>query len=119
VNAVLPPLVCGGCRLCCRGRQAVLLVPGVDDLASYEIQTIKSHAVLAHQSNGDCVYLGSGGCTIYERRPALCRLFDCRELAGKASMKRWKIIIKKNPHVASLEVVRQGKRLLNRLRLGE
>lgn len=35
--------------------------------------------LLAADPNGQCVYLGSSGCTIYDRRPLLCRSFDCRE----------------------------------------
>jgi hypothetical protein len=34
--------------------------------------------LLATEENGQCVYLGAKGCTIYERRPLLCRSFDCR-----------------------------------------
>jgi Fe-S-cluster containining protein len=37
-------------------------------------------AELSQHDNGDCVYLGDGGCTIYDRRPAVCRGFDCRRL---------------------------------------
>jgi hypothetical protein len=35
--------------------------------------------LLATRSNGQCVYLGASGCTIYDRRPLLCRSFDCRK----------------------------------------
>ena len=35
--------------------------------------------VLDTEANGACVYLGESGCTIYERRPLLCRSFDCRK----------------------------------------
>jgi Fe-S-cluster containining protein len=34
---------------------------------------------LASDENGRCVYLGPSGCSIYERRPLLCRNFDCRK----------------------------------------
>jgi hypothetical protein len=34
--------------------------------------------VLAATPEGACVYLGPAGCTIYDRRPLLCRTFDCR-----------------------------------------
>lgn len=33
---------------------------------------------LRHNEDGSCVYLGLLGCTIYDRRPAMCRVFDCR-----------------------------------------
>jgi hypothetical protein len=35
--------------------------------------------LLATEVNGHCVYLGASGCTIYDRRPLLCRSFDCRK----------------------------------------
>jgi Fe-S-cluster containining protein len=35
---------------------------------------------LRRKENGDCWYLGERGCTIYHRRPQICRRFDCREL---------------------------------------
>jgi Fe-S-cluster containining protein len=35
-------------------------------------------AELSRRENGDCVYLGETGCMIYERRPTVCRDFDCR-----------------------------------------
>jgi Fe-S-cluster containining protein len=34
---------------------------------------------LATDEAGCCVYLGANGCTIYDRRPFLCRSFDCRK----------------------------------------
>jgi hypothetical protein len=34
---------------------------------------------LERDAEGKCVYLGPSGCTIYERRPLLCRSFDCRK----------------------------------------
>jgi Fe-S-cluster containining protein len=37
-------------------------------------------AELNRRDNGECVYLGEEGCTIYQRRPAVCRSFDCRSL---------------------------------------
>jgi Fe-S-cluster containining protein len=35
--------------------------------------------VLETNPEGACVYLGKHGCTIYERRPLICRSFDCRK----------------------------------------
>jgi Fe-S-cluster containining protein len=35
--------------------------------------------LLATTATGQCVYLGASGCTIYDRRPLLCRSFDCRK----------------------------------------
>lgn len=35
--------------------------------------------LLETAADGACVYLGKSGCTIYERRPLICRTFDCRK----------------------------------------
>jgi hypothetical protein len=34
--------------------------------------------MLKRRANGECVYLGEAGCTIWDRAPHLCRIFDCR-----------------------------------------
>lgn len=79
---------CGGCRACCQGGENVILYPERDDLGSYltEVKvyprTGRPSIVLRHAANGDCVYLGPDGCTIRDRRPYACRVFDCRKLAA-------------------------------------
>jgi Fe-S-cluster containining protein len=55
-----------------------------DDVGSYRTQTATATTgeavfVLETTSGGACVYLGERGCTIYERRPLICRSFDCRK----------------------------------------
>ena len=42
--------------------------------AQYAVAEVRRH------KNGDCVYLGEAGCMIYDRRPVICRGFDCRKL---------------------------------------
>jgi Fe-S-cluster containining protein len=77
---------CAGCTECCRSNQGLVLHPELgDDPESYEFQvrtdaaTGKRVYLLATTENGTCVYLGPAGCSIYHRRPALCRSFDCRK----------------------------------------
>jgi len=76
---------CGGCTECCRSNQGLLLHPERgDDVASYEHRAIADQAgkpvyLLATTGSGACVYLVPAGCTIYDRRPVLCRSFDCRK----------------------------------------
>lgn len=72
---------CNGCRACCQRNELIPLQPqDGDDVAAYaHRQEVKGHWFLTHQDNGDCAYLGPTGCTIYERRPAVCRAFDCRK----------------------------------------
>jgi Fe-S-cluster containining protein len=56
-----------------------------DDVESYLFQVLGHRDTgdpvfaLATDERGRCVYLGSSGCTIYDRRPFLCRSFDCRK----------------------------------------
>ena len=77
---------CDGCTECCRSGQGLVLHPEEgDDVDTYR-HRIAGHRddgsavhVLATNEKGWCVYLGPRGCTIYERRPILCRTFDCRK----------------------------------------
>lgn len=76
---------CGGCTECCRSNQGLFLHPEQgDDVESYQFQVTADGAgnpvfLLATTASGACVYLGPSGCTIYDRRPLLCRSFDCRK----------------------------------------
>lgn len=55
------------------------VVADYDTVAVAHPLTGKASVMLRHQENGDCIYLDrESGCTIYERRPAICREFDCR-----------------------------------------
>lgn len=98
---------CNGCTACCRAevppRRLVLRLDLGDDPADYECEstverlTGKPCFALKNQENGDCIYLDrETGCTIYERRPAPCRLFDCRQLylalieqSSRGQRRRW------------------------------
>jgi Fe-S-cluster containining protein len=74
---------CNGCKACCS--QAVFLFPDEgDDVSQYETEEAinplsgKPSHMLRTKPNGDCYYLGEAGCTIYDRIPLMCRVFDCR-----------------------------------------
>ena len=76
---------CNGCTACCR-RERVILSPehGDDPLQYHTVPTRPRldgtvERMLAHKLNGDCVYLGDDGCTIHDRAPWACRMFDCRK----------------------------------------
>ncbi len=77
---------CKSCKLCCQGGQAIYLFPKEGDNVS-EYETMKLYnpvmreegTALKFKDNGDCVYLGKEGCTIYDRRPVICRSYDCRK----------------------------------------
>ena len=77
---------CQGCTECCKHNSAVFLHPEQgDDPELYETRQIvepetgKAAFLLAVNERKECVYLGPAGCTIYDRRPFLCRSFDCRK----------------------------------------
>ena len=75
---------CNGCTLCCRG-DAVRLLPA-DDPNQYITEPhsiIKGALMLAHKPNGECIYLGEGGCTIHDTSPQQCKEMDCRRIAAK------------------------------------
>jgi len=75
---------CEGCTACCSSGQGLFLHPEKgDDVESYQCQVTADRAgntvfLLATTPAGACIYLGPSGCTIYHRRPLLCRSFDCR-----------------------------------------
>lgn len=72
---------CGSCTACCRGEAIFLYPEHGDDPAEYETKMFRGRVILAHQLNGDCVYLDRlKGCTIHDRRPHICRKLDCRTL---------------------------------------
>ncbi len=76
----LPPLKCDGCRACCLNEQAWIRPDMGDDPSLYETVTVGARILIAKKPGSKaCRYLGSSGCTIYERRPWVCRNFDCRK----------------------------------------
>jgi Fe-S-cluster containining protein len=75
---------CNGCTACCR-HALIVLIPEEGDLAAiYETQDVLSPLTghpakaLLQTREGACIYLGDGGCTIYDHRPVICKAFDCR-----------------------------------------
>ena len=76
---------CGACTECCKSSQGLFLHPEQGDA----VESYRHTSAFNQEGNpvyllettpvGACVYLGETGCTIYERRPLLCRTFDCRK----------------------------------------
>jgi hypothetical protein len=89
-----------------------------DDASAYLVEphdSIPGALMLAHQPNGDCVYLDRvrGGCSIYERRPLMCRRMDCRLIAQALSFTQ----ARRHPGLP-LSVWRRGRELLKEVRRG-
>ena len=60
-----------------------MLFPDEGDVVeSYEHRVVDlpegRGAILKKGSDGNCIYLGPSGCTIHDRAPKICRVFDCR-----------------------------------------
>lgn len=78
---------CGACSACCK-RELIPLVAG-DDPANYPgafkdeglpVRDLLPSALgyfLPHSSDGNCAFLIGGRCSIYEKRPIICKSFSC------------------------------------------
>lgn len=108
-DAVVP---CGTCTLCCYD-DAIVILPH-EDASQYETVPHPQHdqvRMLKHKANGACWYLGDAGCTIYDKRPRLCREFDCRRLAlGQTYTEARK---RDRQGIAPIRVWRRGRELVN------
>lgn len=81
---------CNGCVACCK-REAIMLFPERGDkIEDYETVPMWLPNVgkelfggdrvrLKQKENGECLYLGESGCTIWDKAPVICREFDCRK----------------------------------------
>jgi Fe-S-cluster containining protein len=87
LNQSSPPeakVACGTCTACCRSGEAIILAPqhGDDLLAYTTVDVVNPRTgdrlkAIPCLPDGRCIYLGESGCTIYERRPKMCRVFSC------------------------------------------
>jgi putative zinc- or iron-chelating protein len=69
---------CGGCTECCR-HALVEVHEHLDDASQYQtVVRPNRQRFLKQRADGSCVYLIDNVCSIYERRPFVCRAFDCR-----------------------------------------
>ena len=103
---------CNGCTRCCRN-DAVRLLPG-DNPTQYKTEPhsiIPSALMLAHESNGDCIYLGKNGCTIHDTKPLMCREMDCRLIAREITWTQARKMSSQG--LLNMAVWRRGKDLLN------
>jgi Fe-S-cluster containining protein len=96
---------CNGCSACCKSMVLILPEKGdrIDDYqhvpANLTGPLLEKYGqfrrALAQKPNGDCVYLGEKGCTIYDRAPQMCKQFDCRKWIGRMS-NRERLITKRS-----------------------
>lgn len=77
---------CNGCTACCHDNLIALFPEDGDDVEKYG-DAVETHGnpingemahFIKHRDDGACWFLGETGCEIYDDRPAVCRVFDCR-----------------------------------------
>lgn len=102
---------CNGCTLCCQGD----IIRLEHDELKHGYQTdphpfIIGARMLAHKANGECIYLGEGGCGIHDQAPALCRIADCRNIAIKYDFETARLLHAN--HLIDIRVWDQGRKLI-------
>ena len=105
---------CNGCTVCCRGRAIRPLYPERGDVVEdYEHQYVRGVPALAWSEGGDCIYVGSDGCTIHDRRPSLCRGYDCRIEYLSLTRQQRRADMKARPY--QMAIYKAARRLLRRI----
>jgi len=104
---------CDGCTRCCQGFQQIMLKPEDNPDLYQTAETIsaltgETGLALAQKPNGDCVYLGEEGCTIYDRAPAICRHFDCRQMAALLRSKMTRAEFRRVVRAETAGVLKRG-----------
>lgn len=107
---------CNGCKACCSNDVIMLHPECGDDVAAYKTVpftnplTGKAGIMLAKKPlSTECYYLGSMGCTIHGKAPAICREFDCGAIFERQGEDPWKAAIRVG--MVSPDVLVQGRRV--------
>ena len=92
---------CDGCTACCEGDMILMHPECGDDHRRYKCEQLPDGSwMLRHKKNGDCIYLERGkGCTIWHRRPVVCRELDCRLFLTLPNPDAWVAAGGMNPKV--------------------
>ncbi len=74
VNRIPADVPCGECRLCCSG------VYDLSELHPYEKAALglSVETPMLNEAEKPCRFLSETGCSVHAKRPAMCRVFDCR-----------------------------------------
>ena len=70
------PIECGECSACCSCGSIPLFER--DRALHFEEMVIDGQGPSVRMAEGSCVYLKDGKCSVYDHRPTICKLFDCR-----------------------------------------
>ena len=108
---------CGSCHLCCRGDLILLMPDEGDVIESYQCDVMELPsgpvAVVKKGADGNCIYLGPDGCSIYDRAPVICRTFDCRRLFLSKTRNERRAMVKAG--LADADVFEAGRKRLSSL----
>ena len=106
---------CNGCTLCCYS-QAIMLHPEKgDDPSLYQTREVdhpltgKKVLMIDHKADGSCVHLGAEGCTVYDKRPVICRMYDCRKILLTMPRKILKELVAKGQFTAAEETAARAR----------
>lgn len=104
---------CGVCTICCQG-DAVFIHPEMGDRSEdYKTQKLGDRLILTQKPNGDCIYLErKKGCTIWEKRPGVCRELDCADFFRKLSSRERSELVRKG--LLTKRILNAAKRRRNR-----
>ena len=74
LNRIPADVPCGECRLCCSG------VYELSEVHPYEKASLglPVETPMLNKPGKPCRFLSETGCSVHAKRPAMCRIFDCR-----------------------------------------
>ena len=74
MNRIPADVPCGECRLCCSG------VYELSEVHPYEKAALglPVETPMLNEPGKPCRFLSESGCNVHAKRPAMCRIFDCR-----------------------------------------
>ena len=74
MNRIPADVPCGECRLCCSG------VYELSEVHPYEKAALglSVETPMLNEPGKPCRFLSETGCSVHAKRPAMCRIFDCR-----------------------------------------
>lgn len=74
INRIPADVPCGECRLCCSG------VYDLSEVHPYEKTALglPVDTPMLNVPGESCQFLSQSGCSVHPKRPAMCRIFDCR-----------------------------------------
>lgn len=99
---------CGTCKACCVNTLVLLYPEHGDDTSKYETEDLDGRKRLKVRENGECIYLGERGCTIYKDRPIICQSYDCAQQFASLDRNARRYAIKKG--IMTKEIMAAGRK---------